>query len=131
MSGLFNVMIIIIPVITICIFVFCLATFLSPKLRGKILGKQFKAMKSMLNETKDDLTDIAGVAIDIKKRMLDENEENLRDLKTREAYIARDSIEITAKAIKDGLSGDKAYCKHCGTLIDKDSKFCKKCGKEQ
>lgn len=131
MSGLFNVMIIIIPVIALCVFIFAVANFLSPKLRGKMLGKQFKAMKSMLDGTKDDLSDIAGIAIDIRKKVVDENEEALRDLKTKEANISKDSIEITAKAIKDGFSDNKVYCKYCGALIDEDSKFCKKCGKEQ
>ena len=37
-----------------------------------------------------------------------------------------------AKGIKDGLSDDNTiYCKHCGSLIDNDSRFCKSCGKEQ
>ena len=26
---------------------------------------------------------------------------------------------------------NNGYCKHCGTSIDSDSTFCKKCGKEQ
>ena len=26
---------------------------------------------------------------------------------------------------------DYVFCKHCGSKIDADSKFCKKCGREQ
>jgi hypothetical protein len=36
-----------------------------------------------------------------------------------------------AKGIKQGMSDeDTAYCKHCGALIDADSNFCNKCGKQ-
>ena len=39
--------------------------------------------------------------------------------------------EVT-KGIRNGLNEeDKMYCKHCGKLIDRNSKFCKECGKEQ
>ncbi|MBR0385607.1 MAG: zinc-ribbon domain-containing protein [Erysipelotrichaceae bacterium] len=27
--------------------------------------------------------------------------------------------------------GEAVYCKYCGALIDADSRYCKKCGKEQ
>lgn len=30
-----------------------------------------------------------------------------------------------------GQGNNKAYCKECGAEIDADSKFCKKCGKQQ
>ena len=89
----------------------------------------------MLDESMDDLTNMAMMAgnmgIQIRKNIMDENEDILRNLSKREAEIARDKIEITARAIKDGLSEKQIYCKHCGKLIDEDSKFCKSCGKEQ
>ena len=50
---------------------------------------------------------------------------------TKKANIHKDEVEITTKAIKDGLSDNKMYCKHCGDLIDSDSEFCKHCGKRQ
>lgn len=131
MNGIMSIIFIMVPIIAICIIIFTIVMMFSSKLRGKMMSKQIESMKHMLNDSKDDLADMAGVAIDIKKNMLDENQEVLKDLKTREANISKDSIEITAKAIKDGFSSDKEYCKHCGTLIDRDSKFCKKCGKEQ
>ena len=40
-------------------------------------------------------------------------------------------IIVPLIAIKDGLSDNKMYCKHCGDLIDSDSEFCKHCGKRQ
>ena len=55
----------------------------------------------------------------------------MRENATRKANINKKGIEITANAIKKGLNGSKIYCKHCGKLIDEDSKFCKSCGKEQ
>jgi len=50
---------------------------------------------------------------------------------TKSANIAKDAIETTVRAIKKGITEDeKMYCKHCGAFIDKDSKFCKECGKK-
>lgn len=37
-----------------------------------------------------------------------------------------------AKGVKEGMAnGETMFCKHCGTKIDADSRFCSKCGKEQ
>ena len=55
----------------------------------------------------------------------------MEDNVTRKANINKKGIEITTNAIKEGLTGSKIYFKHCGKLIDDDSKFCKSCGKEQ
>ena len=65
------------------------------------------------------------------KNMLDENEDLLREMSTKSADISSKGIEIKARAIKKGLSGEAMFCKHCGEQIDSDSKFCKQCGKEQ
>jgi hypothetical protein len=52
--------------------------------------------------------------------------------------IARETVPVYGevvkevfKGIKDDMTGEVIYCKHCGASIDKDSKFCSKCGKEQ
>ena len=50
---------------------------------------------------------------------------------TIKANINKEGIEITAKAIKEGLINNKVYCKYCGKLIDSDSKYCIVCGREQ
>lgn len=132
---MFELMFTIVPIMVICTFVFTFAMMLSPKLRGKVMSKQLKATKYMMDESKNDLTDIAtiagNVAINSRKNILDENEETLRDMNTRGTNINKEGIEITARAIKDGLTQDSIYCKHCGRSIDEDSKFCKLCGKEQ
>ena len=74
---------------------------------------------------------MGNIGVNIRKNILDENEDTLRDLTIREANIDKEGIKIKTRAIKDGLSKDNMYCKHCGETIDEDSKFCKKCGKEQ
>ena len=72
-------------------------------------------------------------AIKMEKSVIEENEDDLRELSAKSADIQREGIEIKARAIKDGLTSDSGsvYCKYCGALIDDDSVFCRKCGKEQ
>lgn len=90
----------------------------------------------MMDYSKDDLASIGKTAGDVgiktAHEVLKGNEETLKDLATTSAKINKEGVEITAKAIKDGLTKeDTIYCKYCGYPIDKDSKFCKHCGKEQ
>ena len=66
------------------------------------------------------------------KYMLDESKEDLQDISTDMADVTRDGIETTARAIKNGITTEKGMaCKYCGNRIDRDSSFCKHCGKEQ
>lgn len=71
------------------------------------------------------------------------NQRNIMAYQTQQVMpIAQEKIEKMApsmgtaakeiaKGIKEGLSDDNAtYCKHCGSLIDADSNFCNKCGKQ-
>ena len=97
-----------------CAFVLSIAMFVSPKLRGKIMSRQVKAMKYMVDESKDDIESIS----------------------TNMAEATKKGTKITTKAVieglKEGFAGEETiYCKHCGEVIDADSKFCKSCGKEQ
>ncbi len=131
-----KIMSIIVPIIAIAIIIFTFVMIFSPKLRGKMMSRQIKGVKYMMDESKDDLTNIATTAGDIaaktQKNILDQNEDILRDVATRKANVHKDAIETTVRAIKDGLSEkDTIYCKHCGKRIEKDSRFCKYCGKEQ
>lgn len=132
---IFDLMFVIVPIFIACVFVFTIAMIISPKLRGKMMSRQIKATKYMLDESKNDLTDIATTSSDIfiqaQKEILNNNEEDLKNMQTKKANINKESIEITANALKNGFSFSKIYCKYCGTSIDNDSKFCKKCGKEQ
>lgn len=82
-------------------------TMLNPNIQGKILSKQVKSLRNMMDESKDTLKSLADDMADINA----------------------DSIEATAKAVKKGLtSDDDITCAHCGKKIDKDSKYCKYCG---
>lgn len=90
--------------------IFVFAMIFSPKLKSKFMGKQIKA----------------------NKYMIDDNAEVMRETSTKMAQINSDGIEITAQAIKKGLTNEeKVFCKYCGQKIDIDSVFCNKCGKEQ
>lgn len=125
----------IVPILIGITFVMTIALMVSPKLRGKLMSRQIKATKHMMDYSKEDLKDIlstsADIGINVEKEILDNNEETMMENATRKANINKKGIEITANAIKEGLNGSKIYCKHCGKLIDEDSKFCKSCGKEQ
>ena len=132
MESIFNIMFIVIPILVLVGFVFTFALILSPKLRGKLMSKQIDATNHMMKYSKNSLSDLAGTALDIKKNILAENEDVLKEMYAKEAEIEKDGIRIKTSAFKEGISGTKtAYCKHCGALIDSDSKFCKSCGKRQ
>ena len=74
--------------------------------------------------------DIARMSAKTAKYIQQENKEDLKDIVNTSAEISSDAITTVTKAVKDGLN-DTVYCKHCGSKIDADSKFCKSCGKEQ
>lgn len=130
----------IVPILIAITFIFTIALIFSPKLRGKMMSKQIKATKHMLDYTKDDLQDLmttsATMGIDTEKTILDKNEDTLRNNVIRKANINKEGNEITTKAIKDGLSSgsenkNTKYCIECGKKIPTDAKFCLYCGKEQ
>ena len=131
----------IVPIFIGVVAIFIFATILSPKFRGKILSSQIRATKHMLDYSKEDLQDLmtttASMGIDAEKAILDKNEDTMRNNATRKANINKDSIEITTKAIKDGLTNSNVsnqntkYSKECGKKIPSDAKFCAYCGKEQ
>ena len=121
---MFDILFIVVPIFVVSIFIFVFAMILSPKLRGRMMSRQIKATKYMLDESKNDLTDMIETGGDIfvnaSKNILDEHEANLKNIVTKSADVT-----------KDGITKDKVFCKHCGNSIDDDSKFCKHCGKEQ
>ena len=131
----------IVPIFIGLVAIFIFSTILSPKLRGKILSSQIRATKHMLDYSKEDLQDLmtttASMGIDAEKAILDKKEDTMRNNATRKANINKDSIEITTKAIKDGLTNSNVsnqntkYCKECGKKIPSDAKFCAYCGEKQ
>ena len=94
-------------------FVLLISAALRPISLNKMMQKQIKTMKNVL----------------------DENEEDLREISSKSAEINSSGVEITARAIKKGFTetekNDTIFCKHCGKEIEEDSKFCRYCGKEQ
>ena len=131
--GSFNVIFTVVMIFSLLIFGFVFAMILSPKLRSKMMKHQIKATKYMMEDSQEELSDIAAVssniAIKSRKKVLDENEELLTEMATRNASINKEGVEITARAIKKGLSKQVVHCKYCGKEIDDDSVFCKFCGK--
>lgn len=129
-----NILLIIVPIFAGLVFVFVIAMIISPKLRGKMMSRQLKATKYMMDASKEDLeamgTAMGNMSVNIRKNVLDANEDTMRDMATREANINKDAVETTARAIRNGFVVESVYCKHCGNAIDADSEFCKKCGKE-
>ena len=111
---MFDALFVIVPIFIGLTFILMVVMMFSPKARGKMMSRQLKAAKYMMDESKDDIKDIS---------------DNM-------AYATKDGIKTTTQAvasgIKAGLSDEETiYCKYCGSEIDSDSVFCKKCGKEQ
>lgn len=105
-----KILFIIVPIFIILVFVFMILEMVSPKFRGKLLSREVKSVKYMMDESKKDIESISNDMVD----------------------ATQESIEKSSRAIRKGIIEDESiYCKHCGSKIDRDSKFCKKCGKEQ
>ena len=135
---MFNILFIIVPIFMVVMIFFTFGMIFSPKLRSKFMGHQLKMQKQMLEDNKEVLKDIntisGGIGIQSKRDIIDENEEALRHMTSKEASIKAEAVKTTARAFKEGFSGEdtgKVYCKHCGVQIDDDSAFCKKCGNKQ
>lgn len=112
-------------------FIYTFLMIFNPKFRGKLLSKQIKATKHMIDYSKEDLEDIGNIAIQTKKNIMEQSEDNLKDISEIESNIKQEYVKNIAKGIKEGLlDSETIYCKHCGSSIDSDSKYCKSCGKK-
>lgn len=110
MIKVFFIFFIFVAIFIALVFAFVIAQIISPKFRGKMMSRQIKAAKYMMDDSKEDIENIS----------------------TNMANSTKEGIEITTRAIKKGFTEEEGiYCKHCGSKIDNDSKFCKNCGKEQ
>lgn len=109
----------------------------TPKGRSKVMKRMMKSqmdiMKNMTSgEMGETFKDLSKAAINVKKDILEGNEDSLKEMAQMEANIETVAIKKKAAAAKEGFLGNNTmFCKHCGKNIDSDSKFCKKCGKEQ
>lgn len=131
MNSLFKIMFTIVPILVVCIFFFTFSMIFSPKLRSKMLKKQMKTLQYMVEDSEDIMSNLTKSTLNIQKNILTENKEALKEIATTNANIRKEGIKITSKAIKEGLTNELIYCKHCSALIESDSKFCKHCGGEQ
>jgi len=96
--------------IVVAFVIYAIALIFSPKMRAKLAAREIKT----------------------QKYILEQNEDLMREVATRDAEIKSPSLETSARALKKGFTNeDSIFCKHCGAIIDKDSFFCKVCGKEQ
>ena len=121
---------IVVPIFILLVFIFVLVMMFSPKARGKMLSRQIKAAKYMLDDVEDDLEDFGSNAINIKNNILSNNEAELKNISNIEANIEKDKVRTITKAIKEGLT-DTSYCRYCGKVIISDSVYCNYCGKKQ
>lgn len=133
MNSFFIIFLVIGGVLFIGVFSFVMMMMFGTKTRAKILSKQFESLSGAASMSKEDienlLTNLSSATIKSRKKVLDENEEDLKDIKDTEVRINKDAIRETAKAVKEGFTGS-IFCKYCGASIDDDSKYCKACGKK-
>ena len=133
---MFDLIFVLVPILAIGVFAFVIGMMFVPSLRSKFMGHQLRMQKRMLEDNKDVMTDIGKITGEIgvktAKGVIDENEDDIRHVVSKSADMSKDAITTTTRAIKKGLTEEESdvYCKHCGALIDEDSKFCKKCGKK-
>ena len=134
MNGGFMIFFIFGIALFIFIFTYVMMIMFSSKARSKMIARQVKSLRGATDMSKEDieemLTNLSGASINSKKRIIEENEDTLKDIKDTEARINKDAVRETAGAVKEGFFGSTVYCKHCGKQIDKDSKYCKHCGGE-
>lgn len=133
MNGMFNAMFYIIPILGIAIFAFACIMMFSAKARGKLMSKQMKAMRYMMEESQEDLSTIVSTTNKAASHGIHESREELKMMGDDLAYASEDAIETTVRAVKKGITEEEpvVFCKHCGKPIDEDSKYCRHCGKEQ
>lgn len=139
-----QIMLFIVPILMVVSIGFMIIMMFSSKFRGKLMRQQLKDVKHMTDYLKNDMEDysknnmadilenLGSIAINSKNNIINQNEDILKNISNKEAEINKDAIRTVTAAIKDGWdNNDTMFCKHCGAMIDADSKFCKSCGKEQ
>lgn len=88
-GGMLDAMSVTVPVFIGIVFIFIITMSISPKFRGKMMSRQIKA----------------------SKYMMDESRENLKSISDDMAYATKDGIKTTARAIKEGFTqGDGRCC---------------------
>ena len=90
----------------------------------------FGLMAAVLGTTIGFGPEIAKARAKTMRYIQEENKEELAAITSTHAEIMRDAVATTAGAVADGMRETK-FCKHCGTKIDGDAKYCPACGKAQ
>ena len=116
--------------------VFAVLLVFTPLITTKMMKNNMNTMRKMTEEMSsgnmsDTLKELSKNAVKIKKDIMNENYDDLKELEEMEADIESAGIKKKARAAKEGFSGEQIHCKHCGKKIDSDSKFCKFCGLDQ
>ena len=98
------------------------------------IGKlSLKRRQEILEYSGEDMTNIGNKMVDISAPVMNK----MVDISAPMMNKAVDNVVVPSfRKIKEAIKEDEEktpqiYCKHCGVQIDEDSKFCKKCGKEQ
>ena len=102
-----KIIMIIVPIIMVISIVFFILLMTNSKFIGKMMAKNIKAAKYMMDETKEDLKAINDIG----------------------AYTQTDAIKSKVRAVKQGLQNEM-FCKYCGKEIEEDSRYCKYCGEK-
>lgn len=85
-----------------------------------------KHKKEILEYTGEDVQSVGTTMVDIGQPIVNKDVDdivapNLKNIKK----------SLNNKNTEENTHNEKIYCKFCGKTIDKDSKFCSYCGKEQ
>ena len=93
----------VVPILIGITFIMTIALMVSPKLRGKLMSRQIKATKHMMDYSKEDLKDIlstsADIGINVEKEILDNNEETMRENATRKANINKMEVKYIVSIV--------------------------------
>ena len=130
----FIIFFIVMGIVAIAVFAYTFMMMFGTKTRSKMLARQMKSLRGMTDISKEDMEsmmeNLSEVSIKSRKKILEENEDDLKDIADANARINKDAVRETSKAIKEGFTSSTTYCKYCGSSIDSDSVYCNKCGKK-
>lgn len=101
-----DILMVVVPVLIVCTFIFTFVMILSPKARGKWMARQLEATKYMMEASKDTMKDIGKASAEVQHDIIKENQDTMKETADMQADIHKDAIKTTAKAIKDGLKDE-------------------------
>lgn len=94
---MFGLMFTIVPIIVVAVFVFVFAMMFTPKLRGKMMSRQVKSMKYIMDESKGDIesisTDMAEATKTGKKLLLKQLQKELKNALMRKKQFIANIVE--------------------------------------